>query len=316
MSQQTRVETARPFYERFLAALPTVEALAAATPEHVLKLWEGLGYYTRARNLHRAAQGVVSERGGRFPVSVDEWRALPGVGPYTAAALASIANGIPAATVDGNVKRVLARLFQVTECIDDRATVARLDELAELLLARRAPGDFNQGMMELGARVCTPRRPACVNCPVRRWCGALAAGEAERLPVRRRKGAVPIVQAIGAVIEREGRWLVVRRAARGLLGGLWEFPSTELRNGDTAFAAITDHLRENLGIRFAMENELAAVRHVFTHRDLRLALVLGRHAGGRLRCRAYEEARWVTSAELADLPLSRLARKVEQAACG
>jgi A/G-specific adenine glycosylase len=245
---------------------------------------------------------------------VEGWRTLPGVGPYTAAALASIVNGVPAAAVDGNIKRVLARLFQVTTSIDERATVAWLDELAELLLARRAPGDFNQALMELGARVCTPRKPACLSCPARPWCAAFAAGQSEQLPVRRRTAAVPVVRAVAAVIERGGRWLVVRRAARGLLGGLWEFPSTELADPATVVRSIVDYLQRELGVAVRDPERIRTIRHVFTHRDLRLELVCGTCASGRLRCGPYERARWVTMAELAKLPLSTLARKVEQAA--
>jgi A/G-specific adenine glycosylase len=191
--QQTRVRTVPPYYARLVIAFPTVRRLAAAPLEHVLKLWQGLGYYRRAVNLHRAARVIMDQRRGVLPRSAAEWQELPGVGRYTACAIASIAYSEPVPVVDGNVRRVLARLLAVRAPIDGQATQKRLWKLAEMLLARRAPGAFNQALMELGARACTPRRPGCMACPVRGWCAAHLSDTQHDLPVRRRKRPSPLV---------------------------------------------------------------------------------------------------------------------------
>jgi A/G-specific adenine glycosylase len=185
--QQTRVETGLPYYERFVAAFPTVADLAAAPLDRVLKLWDGLGYYTRARNLHRAARLVVHERGGVLPRTAEQWQQLPGIGRYTAGAIASIAFDAAVPVVDGNVKRVFARVFCIERCIDAPAIQTELWRIAADLLPPTAPGDFNQSLMELGARLCTPRKPRCADCPIRRCCAAHAAGAQDRLPRRRPK---------------------------------------------------------------------------------------------------------------------------------
>ena len=189
--QQTRVDQGTPYIERFLRAFPTVASLADATLDEVLKLWEGLGYYTRARNLHRAAGIVARDRGGVFPGTAAEWEELPGVGRYTAGAIASIAFGEAAPVVDGNVKRVLARLTNLHASIDDGAVVAELWSLAGELVRGKDPGDFNQGIMELGAEVCRPKNPRCEACPVWKYCAAISKGTQGALPVRRPKKRTP-----------------------------------------------------------------------------------------------------------------------------
>lgn len=268
--QQTRVETVLAYYERFVQAFPTVAALAAAPLERVLKLWEGLGYYTRARNLHRAARLIVREHGGRLPRTAAQWQELSGVGRYTAGAIASIASGEPVPAVDGNVQRVLARLFCVRKSIDDGATRAALWALARELLAESSPGDFNQALMELGARLCTPRRPRCDECPVQTWCQAYAAGVAERLPIRRARRPIPVVDAVVAVICRNSRYLLVRRPVDGLLGGLWTLPGREVLDGQSQVEVLRTHLRQNLGVAVAVGTQLAVIQHEFSHRRLRL----------------------------------------------
>lgn len=265
MLQQTRVEQGLPYFERFLRAFPTVQRLAAAHEDEVFKAWEGLGYYGRARNLHRAARMVVEQSGGCFPTTAADWRRLPGVGRYTAGAVASIAFGERVPVLDGNVKRALARLFDIAECVDTPAVEARLWDLAGALVPKRNPGDLNQALMELGATVCLPRSPRCDTCPVRGQCGALRRGVQEALPVRRRAAAVPHHDVVVAVIRRRGRYLIGRRPPEGLLGGLWEFPGGKVRAGETHAEALERELREELGVGISVGEPIAAVRHAYTH---------------------------------------------------
>ncbi len=323
LAQQTRVETAIPYYERFLAALPTLADLAAAPLERVLGLWAGCGYYARARNLHRAAQTIMSAHGGRLPTTAADWAALPGVGRYTAGAIASIAFGERAAVVDGNVKRVLARLLGIHEPIDAPATVARLWTVAARLVPPQAPGDFNQAMMELGARVCTPRRPACDACPLAPLCRARAAGVQADLPRRRARATVPEVHAVAAAITRRGTVLLCQRPAHGLLGSLWTLPGTHVGPGalnpraETSAAPhdgpqlLRSHLHAHFGLNIMTSAALGTVRHDFSHRRLRLHVyaaevrgpVRARSDGNPLRCV------WVPAAELDALPCATVDRR-------
>ncbi|MGE0480268.1 MAG: A/G-specific adenine glycosylase [Phycisphaerae bacterium] len=281
MLQQTRVETVVPYYERFLAAFPSVGRLAAAPLDHVLKRWEGLGYYSRARNLHRAAQVVAREHAGEFPRTSAALRSLPGVGRYTAAAVASIAFDEPVAVLDGNVKRVLARLFAIDTPIESAATIARLWQLAESLVAPRTPGDFNQALMELGATVCMPRGPRCDSCPIRSACRALATGRVAELPRKRARRAVPIVNAVAAAIERRGRYLVVQRPADGLLGGLWELPGGVVPPRHAARATLEEHVRRRVGVRIAVGAAIGEFTHTFTHLKLRVQVYRATVTRGR-----------------------------------
>ncbi len=222
MLQQTRVEAVIPYYRRFLDCLPTIDALAAAPESDVLALWSGLGYYSRARSLHRAARMIAA---GRVPADYDAVRALPGVGEYTAAAVSSIALGLAHPAVDGNVMRVLSRLSNDASEISFPSTRRRFSHLAAELLDARRPGDFNQAMMELGATVCLPRNPACSSCPVARFCAARAAGTERVLPVKRKKQETRHVALHLAVLESNGCvWLVERDAAERRLAGFWELP--------------------------------------------------------------------------------------------
>ncbi|HIS04137.1 MAG TPA: A/G-specific adenine glycosylase [Candidatus Pullichristensenella avicola] len=248
MLQQTRAEAVVPRYEAFLARFPTVEALAASTEEDVLKAWEGMGYYSRARNLRRAAQ-KIAQRGG-FPQSAEELEKLPGVGAYTAAAVASIAFGEAAPALDGNQARVLSRLLAFEEVVD---TPQRLRKEAAQLIDRERPGDYNQALMDLGSGICAPRAPKCERCPVSAFCAARAGGEAQsypRLPppIVKREVALTVVLAFW-----NGRVLVRRRPSKGLLAGLWEFPSF-------SEGTLADALP---GARAT--GELSRAKHVFTH---------------------------------------------------
>ena len=297
MLQQTRVDTVVPYYERFVARFPTLDALAVADEEAVLRLWAGLGYYARARNLKRAAEAVAREHRGELPREAEALASLPGVGRYTVGALRSIAFGERAAVVDGNVRRVLARLAGERELADEDAW-----RLAEVLVPENEPGEWNQALMELGATVCTPRKPGCLFCPVADFCAARGS-DPERFPAPRVKTAVKRVHAVAGMLERRGRVLIVRRPSRGLLGGLWELPTGE----GTDPAALLAAVRARTGLEVAAGSRLGQVRHLFTHRDLRLELYALEDRGGRLA--RSPDARFCSPADLEALPLSRLMKK-------
>ncbi|MBI5865813.1 MAG: A/G-specific adenine glycosylase [Planctomycetes bacterium] len=280
MLQQTRVEAVIPYYGRFLADFPTVQSLADAPIDEVLRRWAGLGYYSRARNLHAAAKLVATQHAGKFPDQPESLAELPGVGRYTAAAIASIAFGRRAAVLDGNVKRVLARCMGIRESIDSPATVRRLWTLAESLVPARSPGDFNQAMMELGATVCTPRKPHCDCCPLAQRCVAAKTGSQHEIPVRRKKPNAPTIIAACAWIERRSRVLLVQRPHRGLLGGLWELPGGPADNGEAPADALRRQGREAFGVTLAVGKCLGVIEHVFTHRRLLLHVFRARITKG------------------------------------
>ncbi len=266
MLQQTRVDQARPYFERFVEAFPTVEALAEAERDAVLRRWEGLGYYARARHLHEAAGEIVREHVGRVPDTHVALRALPGIGPYTAAAVLSIAFGKAHAVLDGNVIRVLTRVFAVAEEATSSRTRRRLRALADALLDAERPGTFNQALMELGATVCTPTAPACPACPLQAVCEAYAQDEQEMYPVKKKKGPVPHYDiAVGLVFNEDGEVLIQRRPDEGLLGGLWEFPGGKQQEDEAPADACRRELREELGIEVEVERPFHRLDHAYSH---------------------------------------------------
>jgi A/G-specific adenine glycosylase len=254
MLQQTRVETVRGYYERWMHRFPTLDALASAPIDQVLKAWEGLGYYARARNLHRGARLLRERHGGELPASAQALKALPGIGDYTAGAIASIAYGQPEPAVDGNVKRVLCRLMDVP-----RISSAQLKAEAARLVPASRPGDFNQALMELGATVCTPRTPRCAACPVSGFCLAFARGTQGSRPARKVKRALPNRSFVVLVLRNARNQVLMRqRPHSGLLGGLWEFPTREAKRP-------TALLHQLLGSSPPKTNRLGTVIHTFSH---------------------------------------------------
>ncbi|MFC1888502.1 A/G-specific adenine glycosylase [Thermodesulfobacteriota bacterium] len=296
--QQTRIETALPYYHRFTKAFPNVRALAAAEEDRVLKLWEGLGYYGRARNLQKAAKIIMNDHGGCLPETLEGWRSLPGVGRYTAGAIASIAFGQPTAAVDGNVKRVLARLFELRECIDEPAAIEKIWSLAESLVPDRGPGLFNQALMDLGARICVPKEPLCGECPLKRLCGACASGRQAQLPRRRPRKTVPHYEIVAAAIRKKGRYLLGKRPSEGLLGGLWEFPGGKVETGETHEEALIRELREEMDITVCVGERIASVKHAYTHFSITLHAYRCEHMGGRPRKIFHSDVKWVLRNDL------------------
>jgi A/G-specific adenine glycosylase len=310
MLQQTQVNTVLPYYTRFLERFPNVTALAAAAQDEVLKHWEGLGYYARARNLHRAARRVLQEHGGQVPVATEHFRRLPGIGTYIAAAVGSIAFGLPLAAVDGNVMRVLARLLAIETARNAPGATRCFQAAADALLHRRHAGLHNQAMMELGALVCTPRHPECPRCPWGAACRARRAGRVEELPRRMARSAVPEQRLALAVIWRRGRLLAIRRPDPGLLGGLWQLPGGALNDERQPEAACRDAVHQATGLAVSVEKRLCSLRHAYSHFRLAAQLFLCRWQAGRVRLPGSGQvSRWVTVAEFAALPLSALERK-------
>lgn len=312
--QQTRVDAAIPYYHRFFAQFPTVTDLAQASLEQVLKAWENLGYYARARNLHRAAQLVVARHGGRIPDTHEELCALPGIGRYTAGAILSIAFGRAAPALDANLLRVLARLRAVASPVHTDAARKRLEGIAARLLPPESPGAFNQALMDLGSLVCTPRRPRCLSCPVRGHCRAHAEGLAEALPARKGKKAVPHARVVAALVrDRRGRWLVVQRPPQGLLASLWKFPGGFLRPGEVPADGLARCCAEEVGMAIAAGPLLASVNHAYTHLRITLEAYAGAGNGGRPQAKGCQAWRWVTEKALEALPLSRADRLLARA---
>ena len=266
MLQQTQVETVIPYYRRFVNAFPTIADLAAAPLADVLKLWEGLGYYSRARNLRRAARIVVTQHNGALPSDLSGLLALPGIGPYTAGAIASIAFGRRAAVLDGNITRLFTRLLDLDDDIARSATKTKLWSIAAEWLPSDGAGEYNQALMELGQKVCKPRNPRCGDCPVRAHCRAWARGTVARRPVRTRRAPKPHVDvAAGLIRDGAGRLLIAQRPLDGLLGGLWEFPGGKVEAGESLAQCLRRELREELAIDVAVGSLFARVDHAFTH---------------------------------------------------
>ena len=298
MLQQTRVDTVLRYYPRWLERFPTLQALADAPLDDVLKAWEGLGYYSRARNFHRAVREVAMRHGGEVPSDPQEFATLPGVGRYTAGAVMSIAFGHPEPIVDGNVRRVFARWVDEPD-----PSQARLWRMAALLAPGSTPGELNEALMELGATVCTPRKPRCDECPAWELCWARAAGTQEERPAPRKAKPLPHEDTATAVVAHEGRILLVRRPVDARLGGMWAFPAEVRHRGEAVGAAAERAVREGLGVAVHAGDEVGSVKHVFTHVRATYHAVLCAWEGGSPLPLRYDAWAWVTPAEVAQYAL-------------
>jgi A/G-specific adenine glycosylase len=305
MLQQTTVKAVGPYFARFTARWRNARALADAPLDDVLKLWAGLGYYARARNLHACAKAVVERHGGRFPQSLAELGALPGIGPYTAAAIAAIAFDVPAAAVDGNVERVVARLFALEQPLP--AAKGEIRRLTESLLPAERSGDFAQALMDLGATICTPKRPACALCPWMENCAARRRGDPETFPIKAPKKAGRLRRGAAFVVLRADGFVLVRsRPAKGLLGGMTEVPTSEWTHDFDKATALAHAPR--LGRSTPKWRRLpGVVTHVFTHFPLEVVVYA---AGVSASTRAPDASRWVALADLPGEALPNLMRKV------
>jgi A/G-specific adenine glycosylase len=303
MLQQTQVEQVIPYYHRFLKRFPTLKVLARAPLSEVLDLWAGLGYYSRARNLHACVRQVMARHGGVLPEDPKELLQLSGIGRYTAGAVASIAFSKPVPLVDGNVTRVLCRAFGIRKDPRDPAVQKRLWDLAAGLVPKRNPGDFNQALMDLGALVCVPKAPQCGPCPLRSGCLAYRKGWQEAIPPPKKSVPRRKIRYVCGILTRNGSVLVARRPFAGLLAGLWEFPGGESRPDEPERESLTRSLKERLGLAVKPSGPPAVIRQILTHRELEIHGFACAWSGS-LRPQWYPEVRWVAKGRLAQTPFT------------
>jgi len=310
MLQQTQVDTVKAYYARFLKRLPTVGHFSRASLDTILKLWEGLGYYTRARNAHKAAKQVMKDFGGEFPNTVEGLQQLSGVGRYTAGAIASIAFGVRAPLVDGNVVRILCRIF----CLYDNPTTSVMQKtlwtLASDLVPTKRPGDFNEAMMELGATVCHRQSPDCELCPLKTVCQAYQKGVQMELPQRVKRKPRPKYQVVVGVIYKHGRILIDKRKPEGLLGGLWEFPGGKKKSKESFKKALEREVREELDIEIHVKSKLVVVDHAYTHFEVRLHVYACEFVSGQPKCLACTDIKWVFPGQLGRYAFPTANRKI------
>ena len=308
MLQQTRVETMLPYYERFLARFPDPTSLAAASIEEVLSLWAGLGYYRRARALHGAAQILCRDHQGRLPDDRAKLLALPGIGAYTAGAILSIAFGRPEPVLDGNVLRVLSRVEAISGDPTTAPVRRTLWDLARRLVPRRSPGDFNQALMELGATLCSPRKPRCESCPLSRICSAHRSGNEETYPQASPRKRIVRVQTAALVIAHAGRVLLIHRTGTNRLDGFWEFPTAELSRPGSVIEEATTWAHQTLGFPIRNPRSLGTIRHAITHHDITCHALYGwRGPGGGGR---HRDRFWSAPEQIDERPLTGSTRKI------
>jgi A/G-specific adenine glycosylase len=306
MLQQTRVDTVIDYYCRWMKAFPSWRTLACAPQSDVLKLWEGLGYYSRARNLHLAARIINDDYGRKPPVSVEELKKLPGIGSYTAAAIVSLAFNVDAAVVDGNVIRVLSRLFAFGGDTQSAAGKKQMQDWADVLLVKGRAGEFNEAMMELGALVCLPKNPECTICPMRSVCVAFAEGTSAKFPVMKKKAKVPhIIVGAAVTVNRKGEVLIAQRKQDDMLGGLWEFPGGKQEPGETIEECIIRELCEELGIKTVTGEHVVTVKHAYSHFTMTMHVYRARIISGRPRPIHCADYAWVNVPDLGKFAWSK-----------
>jgi A/G-specific adenine glycosylase len=311
MLQQTRVDQAAPYFRRFVKRFPSLRSLAAASQADVLKMWEGLGYYSRARNLHRAAGIIMEKHGGRFPRHPDDIRALPGIGDYTAAAIGSLAFNLNLAVVDGNVIRVLSRLYAYGKSTRSSEARKELQQMADQLLIKGDAGNYNEAMMELGATICLPKNPLCDTCPVSVACTAYQSGRPADYPVKSAAKKVPhIVVGAAVVTNRKGEVLIAQRREEDMLGGLWEFPGGKQETGESIRQCIVRELKEELGINVTVGRFLIKVKHAYSHFTMDMHTYFARIASGRPRPLHCQNYRWIAVSDLRAFPYSNADLKI------
>jgi len=312
MLQQTRLETVIPYFERWMQQFPGVEALARASLQEVLSVWEGLGYYGRARNLHQSAQKVMRDYHGVLPEEAQLLCKLPGVGRYTAGAIASIAFGKDEPTLDGNIRRVLARYFDVSE--DARSTRGEktLWALATQHLPAGRAGEYNQALMDLGASLCSPKAPNCAECPLEKTCQARASGIQEQRPVLVRRHATPHYVVTAAVIRQGEQVLITLRPPHGLLGGLWEFPGGKQQEGEDLPTCLQREIREELGVEILVGAQVGIFKHAYTHFRVTLHAFLCKLVMGEPQPIQVAQVAWAELRELPHYPMGKIDRQISQ----
>ncbi|MGI5819469.1 MAG: A/G-specific adenine glycosylase [Armatimonadota bacterium] len=311
MLQQTQVDRVIGYYDSFIEAFPTVQSLAAATPGDVLRRWEGLGYYSRAHNLHAAARLIVERHAGQFPRSVEDARALPGVGEYTAGAVLSIAFGLLLPALDANAIRVLARLFAIRGDLSKGQPRRRIEALASDAVPTDRPGDFNQALMELGALICIAGQPGCLLCPLTEICAARREGAQAEIPPPKVR-PIRQVSAVAGVVRDGGGVLVVRKPAGGQWGGLWEFPGAPLLPSRDREQTLIEYLWRAVGIEARVVSPLAQFAYGVMNQRVELTTLLAERVGGTVRLTEHDEARWVHPDDLPDLAMPSPHRSIAE----
>ncbi|MGM9988747.1 MAG: A/G-specific adenine glycosylase [Bacillaceae bacterium] len=310
MLQQTKVDTVIPYFTMFIKQFPTIAALADADEEKVLKAWEGLGYYSRARNLHHAVKEVNEKYGGEVPNDPVKFSNLKGVGPYTTGAVMSIAYSHPEPAVDGNVMRVMSRILAIWDDIAKPSTRKIFEEVIRRIIASHNPSYFNQGLMELGAIICTPQNPACMICPVNEHCRAFEQGVQSELPVKsKKKQPKAVTMVAGVFIDKQGRILVNKRESTGLLANLWEFPNVEVQPNQDEKQQLINYCEQVMGVKVTISGKLPSVKHVFSHLIWDISVYIGEiHEVGTLPANVHV----LTEKEIQNLAISVSHQKIYQ----
>lgn len=312
MLLQTRVETVIPYFLKWMLRFPDIRSLAQAEEDEVLKQWEGLGYYSRARSLLKTARIVVEKYDGKLPGDAALLQHLPGIGPYAAAAIASIAFDQNEAVLDGNVKRVLARVINYAKPVNSTAAEKELRAMAQSLLPPGQAGDFNQAVMDLGATVCTPRSPKCAVCPVKSVCIAAELNLQGKLPIKAPKPPIPSLEVTAAILSQDGRVLIARRPASGLLGGLWEFPGGKVEQGEDHIRALTREIEEELGSQIIVDRLFGVYKHAYTHFKVTLFAYFCALNGASPQPIQASDIRWVKLDELDQFPMGKIDRMISR----
>lgn len=313
MLQQTRVDQATPYFKRFVDHFPTVQALAEAKQQEVLKVWEGLGYYSRARHLHSAAKLVVDKFDGKIPDNREDITELKGVGPYTASAVLSIAFQKPHAVVDGNVIRVLSRYLGIEKDVRRTTTKNNIQEHADELISEERPGDFNQAVMELGATVCTPSNPACEKCPLQTHCVAYKTVKTDQIPYKSPAKKRPHHQiGAGIILNGDDQVLIALRPEDAMLGGLWEFPGGKQADNESMEETVKRELREELGVEVSITKPFMKLDHAYSHFKITLHAYLCELEEGTPEPNSSQEVRWISIDDLEDYPFPKANRKLTQ----
>ncbi len=309
MLQQTQVATVIPYFERFIHQFPTLNDLASADQQHVLKAWEGLGYYSRARNFHRGAQYVMTHYGGKIPETYSELQKLPSLGPYCAAAIASIAFNQPVPVVDGNVLRVFARFWGIEEDISLTSLRKKLFDQLHPFVKQTLPADFNQGIMELGALICKPQQPKCTQCPIITCCWAYQHKAVDRLPIKSKAIAVPHYHVAVGLVWQNNRFLITRRSENKMLGGMWDLPGGKQENSESLGTTVQREIHIKTGLTITTDHEYGTIRHTYSHFSINLHGFACNQISGNIKLLS-KDYQWVSFAETTQLPIAGATQKL------
>ena len=310
MLQQTQVETVIPYYQKFIKKFNSIEKLSNSSQEEVLKIWEGLGYYTRARNLHRAAKIIVKDHNATLPSDREELQKIPGFGPYTTNAVLSLAFNQPHGVVDGNVKRVLARHYVIKDDIRDSKTGHKIQGLMDYLLPIGYPGEFNEAMMELGATICTSKSPLCLDCPISNTCQAYMSNLEGTLPFKSKKAKIPTNQSLACIIYQQNLFLIAKRPQHKMLAGLWEFPILTTKNGNAEFKNARSLIWGQFNLETSLKQSWPAISHSYTHFHPKLKSKLFETTSANFHSDFYNDYKWLTIREIKKLPLHKAMLKL------